>query len=64
MSDKILDIEIYHDSCYIVAHLEGSKDPLECKTEIMDLLEISLSICWKVNGQSHSNLILMTLMPN
>ena len=39
MSDKILDIEIYHDSCHIVAHLEGSKDPLECKQEIMDLFK-------------------------
>ena len=58
MSDKILDIEIYHDSCHIVAHLEGSKDPLECKQEIMDLLEdlgVFVEGKWTISFKSDSD---------
>ena len=39
MKEKVLDIEIHHDTCQIVAHIDGSSDPMECKNEIMDLLE-------------------------
>jgi len=39
MKEKVLDIEIHHDTCKIVAHIDGSSDPMECKNEIMDFLE-------------------------
>lgn len=39
MSEKVLDIEINHDTCEIIAHLDGSQDPAECKEEILELLE-------------------------
>lgn len=39
MSEKVLDIEINHETCEIVAHLDGSQDPAECKEEILELLE-------------------------
>ena len=62
-SEKILDVEIYHDSCHIVAHLEGTADPMECKQEIMDLLD-ELEFLLKENGQFPSNQTQMTRMQN
>ena len=54
-SEKVLDVEIYHDSCHIVAHLEGNADPMECKQEIMDLLDelgIFVEGKWTISFQS------------
>ena len=39
MAKKSIQIEIDEDDGKIVAHVEGYKSKLECKKEIMDLIE-------------------------
>jgi hypothetical protein len=39
MKEAILDIEIHHDTCQIVAHIDGSQDPVECRNTLMEMLE-------------------------
>ena len=55
MKETILDIEIHHDTCQIIARIEGSKNPVECRQEIMEMLDglgIFIPGKWTLNFKS------------